>query len=39
MNPKQKAEQIDRLAEAIGYVATDFERFGALQRTLSRCAA
>ncbi len=28
MNPKRKIAQIDRLAEAIGYVGTDFERFG-----------
>ncbi|MEJ0050153.1 MAG: hypothetical protein WDN02_02865 [Methylovirgula sp.] len=30
MNPKRKTAQIDSLAEAIGYVATDFERFGGL---------
>ena len=30
MNPKRKTAQIDRLAEAIGYIATDFERFGGL---------
>jgi hypothetical protein len=30
MNPKRKTAQIDRRAVAIGYVATDFERFGAL---------
>jgi hypothetical protein len=30
MNPKRKIAQIDRLAEAIGYIATDFERFGGL---------
>ena len=28
MNPKRKIAQIDRLADAIGYVAGDFERFG-----------
>lgn len=30
MNPKRKTAQIDRLATAIGYIATDFERFGGL---------
>jgi hypothetical protein len=30
MNPKRKTAQIDRLAKAIGYIATDFERFGGL---------
>ncbi len=30
MNPKRKTAQIDRLAKAIGYIATDFERFGTL---------
>jgi tetratricopeptide (TPR) repeat protein len=30
MNPKRKTAQIDRLADAIGYIATDFERFGGL---------
>jgi hypothetical protein len=30
MNPKRKTAQIDRLAEAIGYIATDFERYGGL---------
>src|SRR2546423_1572475 len=28
MNPKRKTAQIDRLAAAIGYIATDFEQFG-----------
>jgi tetratricopeptide (TPR) repeat protein len=30
MNPKRKVAQIDRLAGAIGYIATDFERFAGL---------
>lgn len=30
MNPKRKTAQIDRLAQAIGYIAKDFETFGAL---------
>src|SRR5208282_992397 len=30
MNPKRKTAQIDRVADAIGYIATDFERFGGL---------
>lgn len=30
MNPKRKIAQTDRLAEAIGYIAADFERFGGL---------
>jgi len=30
MNPKRKVAQIDRLAQAIGYVAADFEKFGAI---------
>ena len=30
MNPKRKTAQIDRLADAISYIGTDFERFGGL---------
>lgn len=30
MNPKRKTAQIDRLATAIGIIATDFEKFGGL---------
>jgi len=30
MNPKRKVAQIDRLASAISYIATDFEKFAGL---------
>lgn len=30
MNPKRRAALIDRLAESIGYIGPDFERFGGL---------
>jgi hypothetical protein len=36
MNPKRRTALISRLANGIGYIATDFERFGGL---LVQCPA
>jgi hypothetical protein len=30
MNPKRRTYLIDRLANRLGYIATDFEKFGGL---------